>query len=121
MDSRGAGGDFGCSGSRLRFTEEVFIISLLIFLNERNEHNLLCVPKLDLVHTDTGEPFVSVTAPRITLAGPMMASPSWEAAATIIRAERGWIVHNPEDGPLYEFATPQEVAVFLAGRGVHTF
>ena len=45
--------------------------------------------KLDLVHTDTGEPFVSVTAPRITLAGPMMASPSWEAAATIIRAERG--------------------------------
>jgi hypothetical protein len=37
MDSRGTGGDFGCSGSRLRFTEEVFIISLLIFLNERNE------------------------------------------------------------------------------------
>jgi hypothetical protein len=71
--------------------------------------------KLDLVHTDTGEPFVSVTTPRITLAGPMMASPSWEAAATIIRAERGWIVHHPEDGPLYEFATPQEVAVFLAG------
>jgi hypothetical protein len=37
-----------------------------------------------------------------------------DAIATIIRGENGWLVHQPEDGPLYEFRAIPEVANFLA-------
>ena len=34
--------------------------------------------------------------------------------ATIVRGLHGWLVHHPEDGPLYEFRAIPEVANFLA-------
>jgi hypothetical protein len=57
---------------------------------------------LDLTHTDTGVPFVCVTEPEFI-----------EDALIIIRSERGWQMHRGGDGPLYEFATAQEVAELL--------
>lgn len=57
---------------------------------------------LDLGYTDTGAPFLTVTAPEFT-----------EEALIITRGERGWQMVRGGDGPLYEFATAQEVAEFL--------
>jgi hypothetical protein len=36
-----------------------------------------------------------------------------DAPPCITRAERGWQMHRGGDGPLYEFATAQEVAEFF--------
>jgi hypothetical protein len=60
--------------------------------------------ELDLGHTDTGIPFVSVMDPRAGFN---------DAPPCITRSEHGWQMHRGGDGPLYEFATAQEVAEFF--------
>jgi hypothetical protein len=61
------------------------------------------VPDLTLALGHT-EPYVSVTATRLTWEGD-----TW----IIIHSEHGWQVHQGGDGTLYEFATAQEVAEFV--------
>jgi hypothetical protein len=62
--------------------------------------------ELDLGHTDTGVPFVSVTVP----------GAGFEDTVVITRSELGWQIHRGEEGPLYEFASEREVAEFLGSR-----
>jgi hypothetical protein len=62
---------------------------------------------LDLGYTDTGVPFVTVTDPCAGFD---------DAPPCITRGERGWQMVRGADGPLYEFATAQEVAEFLRAR-----
>jgi hypothetical protein len=64
--------------------------------------------ELESCDTETGEPFVVVTVPGVTE----------DAAACITRGERGWQMVRGSDGPLYEFATEQEVAEFLGSGGL---
>jgi hypothetical protein len=73
--------------------------------------------ELDLYHTDTGEPFVSVTDPGITT----------DADPIIIRGEitgldgsskLGWRMHRGGEGPLYEFATERAVGEFFCAGGL---
>jgi hypothetical protein len=59
--------------------------------------------ELDLGPAETGEPFVVVTVPGITE----------DAYLIITRSEHGWQMHRGGDGPLYEFASTQEVAEFF--------
>ena len=63
-------------------------------------------PDVDLDHgyTETGAPFLVVGEPGAGL------DDDWPC---ITRNERGWQMHRGGDGPLYEFATAQEVAEFL--------
>jgi hypothetical protein len=60
---------------------------------------------LDLGYTDTGAPFLIVTAPEFT-----------EKALIITRGERGWQMHRGGEGPLYEFTSEREVAEFVGSR-----
>jgi hypothetical protein len=60
--------------------------------------------ELDLAQTDTGAPFLTVTDPAASFD---------DAPPCITRNERGWQMHRGGDGPLYEFATTQEVAEFV--------
>lgn len=62
---------------------------------------------LDLGYTDTGAPFLTVTEPEFAPEG------EFDDALIITRNKRGWQMHRGGDGPLYEFATEQEVAEFL--------
>jgi hypothetical protein len=63
--------------------------------------------ELDLGHTDTGIPFVTVTDP----------AAGFDAAPPCVtRAERGWQMHRGGNGPLYEFETEREIAEFLGSR-----
>jgi hypothetical protein len=64
--------------------------------------------ELDLGHTDTGMPFLTVAVPGDDFD---------DAPAVITRGERGWQMVRGGDGPLYEFATAREVAEFLGVRG----
>jgi hypothetical protein len=65
--------------------------------------------ELDLGHTDTGLPFVTVTVPGAGFD---------DATPCITRGERGWQMHRGGNGPLYEFATAQEVVEFFRSWGV---
>jgi hypothetical protein len=60
--------------------------------------------ELDLGHTETGLPFVTVTAPRAGFD---------DAPPCITRNERGWQMVRGGEGPLYEFPTEREVAEFV--------
>ena len=40
--------------------------------------------------------------------------PQWEIVSYIARSIHGWQIHHPEQGPEMEFATPLQVADFLA-------
>jgi hypothetical protein len=63
--------------------------------------------ELELGHTDTGIPFVTVTDP----------AAGFDAAPPCVtRAERGWQMHRGGNGPLYEFETEREIAEFLGSR-----
>ena len=73
-------------------------LRLKAFVGDRDRHL-----RLELDHTDIGEAYISVMIKGVP-----------DAFATIIRGENGWLVHHPEDGPLYEFGAIPEVANFLA-------
>ena len=63
---------------------------------------------LDRGYTETGEPFLTVGDPGAGL------DDDWPI---ITRNERGWQMHRGGNGPLFEFATAQEVAEFLGSGG----
>jgi hypothetical protein len=65
---------------------------------------------LDRGHTDTGAPFLTVGEQGAGL------DDDWPI---ITRNERGWQMHRGGNGPLFEFATAQEVAEFLGSGGLY--
>ena len=71
--------------------------------------------RLTLLQTDIGEDFIVVEVSRPPLF-PGFPTEADAIIAHVIRGERGWMVHHPEDGPLYEFATLRGVAAFLGGE-----
>jgi hypothetical protein len=65
---------------------------------------------LDRGYTETGEPFLTVGDPCAGF------NDAWPI---ITRNELGWQMHRGGNGPLFEFATAQEVAEFLGSGGLY--
>jgi hypothetical protein len=72
---------------------------------------------LDLGHTDTGVPFVSVMVPGDGFDDAPPCITRNEVTGLDGNSNLGWQIVRGGDGPLYEFATAQEVAEFLGSGG----